>query len=126
MYGRMREHTLRHVNYERNKLSLHCTCGIRPYLHDKVHYRYTLRDLGRLHGKIDENGTWDGAIKRVMDGVSSGVGVTKNPFANFSVSKIFDLAKVPVRISESQSYLTGVTAAELRRHLPNMNAIFNS
>ena len=25
-----------------------------------------------------------------------GVGVTKAPFANFSVSKIFDLAKVPV------------------------------
>ena len=31
----------------------------------------------------------------------SGVGVTKAPFANFSVSKIFDLAKVPVRFPES-------------------------
>ena len=57
---------------------------------------------------------------------SPGVGVTKAPFANFSVSKIFDLAKVPVRFPESHSYLTGVTAAELRRHLPNINAIFNS
>ena len=57
---------------------------------------------------------------------SPGVGVTKAPFANFSLSKIFDLAKVPVRFPESHSYLTGVTAAELRRHLPNMNAIFNS
>ena len=55
-----------------------------------------------------------------------GVGVTKAPFANFSVSKIFDLAKVYVRFPESHSYLTGVTAAELRRHLPNINAIFNS
>ena len=55
-----------------------------------------------------------------------GVGVTKAPFANFSVSKIFDLAKVTVRFHESHSYLTGVTAAELRRHLPNINVIFNS
>ena len=58
--------------------------------------------------------------------LESGAGVTKVPFANFSVSKIFHLAKVPVRFPESHSYLTGVTAAELRRHLPNMNAIFNS
>ena len=55
-----------------------------------------------------------------------GVGVTKAPFANFSVSKIFNLAKVPVRFPESHSHLTGVTAAELRRHLPNINVIFNS
>ena len=39
------------------------------------------------------------------------VGVTKAPFANFSVSKIFDLAKVTVRFLESHSYLTGVAAA---------------
>ena len=55
-----------------------------------------------------------------------GVGVTKAPFVNFSASKIFDLAKVPFRLFESHSYLTGVTAAELRRHLPNINVIFNS
>ena len=54
-----------------------------------------------------------------------GVGVTKAPFVNFSVSKIFDLAKVHVRFVESHSYLTGVPAAELRRHLSNINAIFN-
>ena len=42
------------------------------------------------------------------------VGVTKAPFAIFSVSKIFDLAKVPVRFFESHSYFTGVTAAQLR------------
>ena len=54
-----------------------------------------------------------------------GVGVTKAPFVNFSVSKIFDMAKVHVRFFESHSYLTGVTAAELRQHLSNMNMIFN-
>ena len=55
-----------------------------------------------------------------------GVGVTKAPFVNFSVSRIFDLAKVHVRLFQPHSYLTDVTAAELRRHLPNMNMIFNS
>ena len=57
--------------------------------------------------------------------VTTGVGVTKAPFVNFSVSKIFDLAKVPVRLFAWHSYLTGVAAAELRRHLLNMNMIFN-
>ena len=52
--------------------------------------------------------------------------VTNAPFIDFSVSKFFYLAKVPVRFLESHSYLTGVTAAELRRHLSNINAIFNS
>ena len=56
----------------------------------------------------------------------SGVGVTKAPFVNFSVSKIFDPVKVPVRLFASHSYLTGVTAAELRQHLSNMNVIYNS
>ena len=66
-------------------------------------------------------------LKRGVNSKSGpGAGVTKAPFANFSVSKFFDLAKVPVRFPESHAYLTGVTAAELRRHLPNMNAIFNS
>ena len=55
----------------------------------------------------------------------SGVGVTKAPFVNFSVSKIFDLAKVNLRSFESHSYLTGITAAELRRYLSNINMIFN-
>ena len=55
-----------------------------------------------------------------------GVGVTKAPFVNFSVSKMFDLEKVYARFLESHSYLTGVPAAELRRHLSNTNAISNS
>ena len=55
-----------------------------------------------------------------------GVGVTKAPFVNFSVSKVFDPVKVPVRLLASHSYLTGVTAAELRQHMSNMNVIYNS
>ena len=55
-----------------------------------------------------------------------GIGVTKSPFSNFSVRKIFDLVKVPVRFLESHSYLANVTAAKLRWHLPNINVIFNS
>ena len=53
-------------------------------------------------------------------------GVTNVPCVNFSVNKIFDLAKLPVTFFKSHSYLTGVIAAELRRHLPNMNVVFNS
>ena len=52
-----------------------------------------------------------------------GGGRTKVPFVNFSVSKMFNLAKVPFRFFESHSYSTGVTAHELRRHLWNM--VFN-
>ena len=54
------------------------------------------------------------------------VGVTKAPFVNFSVSKIFNLAKVPVRFFESHLYITGVTTAVLQRHLPKINMIFKS
>ena len=55
-----------------------------------------------------------------------GVGVTKAPFVNFSVSKILVLPKVPFKLCESHLYLTGATAAELRRHLSNINVLFNS
>ena len=54
---------------------------------------------------------------------NTGVGVTKAPFVNLSVSKILDLSKVPLKLFESHLYLTG---AELRRHLSNINVIFNS
>ena len=37
---------------------------------------------------------------------SSMVGVTKASFVNFSIRKIFNLAKVPVEFLESHSYLT--------------------
>ena len=55
----------------------------------------------------------------------SGVGVTKAPFVNFSVRDIFNLAEAHVRLFKSNSYLTGITAAELRWHLSNINVIFN-
>ena len=38
-------------------------------------------------------------------------GVTKASFVNFSVSQIFDVAKVSLRLFESHLYLTGATAA---------------
>ena len=56
----------------------------------------------------------------------SGVGVTKAAFDSFSEIMIFDLVKVPLRLYESHLYLTGATAAELRRHLSNINVIFNN
>ena len=55
----------------------------------------------------------------------TGVGVTKAPFVNFSVSEIFDPAKVPARFFASYSFLTCVPAAERRQHLLNMNVIFD-
>ena len=41
--------------------------------------------------------------------------------ADFSGSIIFDIAIVLIRLFESQLYLTGATAAELRLHLSNIN-----
>ena len=64
------------------------------------------------------------ALQPTVARSAPGVGVTKSPFVNISVSKIFNLAKVPVILFASHSYLTGVTAAELRQHLSNMNMIF--
>ena len=58
--------------------------------------------------------------------VGSGVGFTEDMFVNCSVDKIFYLGKVPVRLFKSHIYLTGITTAELRWHLTNMNVIFNS
>ena len=59
-------------------------------------------------------------------GYYPGWGLLKLHLVILSASKIFDLAKVPIRISKSHSYLTGVTAAQLRRHLSNINVISNS
>ena len=53
----------------------------------------------------------------------AGVGVDQAPFLNFSVTRNFDFAKVYVRYIKSRSYLSGVSAAQLRRHLTNMNVI---
>ena len=54
------------------------------------------------------------------------MGVTKAPSINFSISKIFDLAKVLFELFEWHSYLIGATGAELWQHLSNINVIFNS
>ena len=43
-----------------------------------------------------------------------GLGVTKAPFVNFSVTGNFDLAKVYVIDFQTRSYLSGVSAAQLR------------
>ena len=69
-----------------------------------------------------------GFVRSVDYGNSNrtGEGVTKAPLVNFSVSKIFDPIKVPVKLFASHSYLTGVTAAELRQHLSYMNVICNN
>ena len=38
-------------------------------LFDDISCRYKIRDLGKAYGHVDKNGTWYGAIRRVMDGV---------------------------------------------------------
>ena len=58
-------------------------------------------------------------------GAQSVVGVTKAPLLNFSISKIFDLAKVPLRLFESHFYLTDATAGELQQNLSNINVMLN-
>ena len=56
---------------------------------------------------------------------SPGVGVTNAPFVDFPTSKCFDLAEVPIRFFTFHLYLTGIIAAEMRRHLSNINVIFS-
>ena len=77
---------------------------------------------GRWRAKI--GGLWPSRENILIE--HTGVGFAKAPFVNFSISKIFDLAKVHLKLFESHLYLTGATAAELRRHLPNINLIFSS
>ena len=62
----------------------------------------------------------------LLDTIDPGVGVTKSQFVTFSASKSFDRTKVPLRLFELRLYLTGVAAAQLPRHLPNINLMFNS
>ena len=89
-----------------------------------MHYsnHFWLKKL--LHQEIREACVESVEDKLLGDISKSGVGVTKAPFVNFSVSKIFDAVKVPVRLFASHSYLTGVTAAELRQHQSNLNVIY--
>ena len=53
----------------------------------------------------------------------SGVGVTKPIFSVPLFSHFFGMMKTVVTWMISSSYLAGVTAAELRKHLANMNMI---
>ena len=41
----------------------------------------------------------------------------------YSVKEMFAFAKIAIRFSELLSYLTGVTTADMLRHLSNMNVI---
>ena len=55
------------------------------------------------------------------------VGVNLAPFLNFYIIReMFDVAQVPIRFVKSLSYLTSVTAVQLRWHPSNGNVIFNS
>ena len=47
-------------------------------------------------------------------------------FVNFSIVNIHNVTKLYVKLFKSCSYLTGVPAAELMGHLPDMNLIFNT
>ena len=53
------------------------------------------------------------------------VGIHKVTLINFSARNIFELANIYVIFFKSLLYLTGVTAAELRRYLLNILVIFN-
>ena len=66
---------------------------------------------------------WIASLKGLDKG--QGWGLLKLRSSVFSASKIFGLAKVPATFFESYSHLTSVTAADRRRHLSNMNVIFN-
>ena len=46
-------------------------------------------------------------------------------FLRSFISQIFSTVKTYVNYKISRLYLTVITAAELRRHLPNMNVIYN-
>ena len=59
----------------------------------------------------------------LSDGPRSGV--TKAPFVNFVVKETY-LSNISVKVFETLSYFTRVTAAEPRRHMSKyMNVIFN-
>ena len=78
----------------------------------------TLRSLDKmadiLQTKLSDTFSWK-KLRQAISGYSaeenvryinfqSVVGITKAPFVNFSVSKIFDLAKVPARFFESHLF----------------------
>ena len=81
---------------------------------------------------LSDNNTWVARVRtesvkeKFAALMTARGGGTKITFVNFSMSKIFDLALVPVWFFESHSYLTSVTAAQLRRHPSNINVIYST
>ena len=62
---------------------------------------------------LDFHADWEVNLDATAD--KPYVAVTKSPFVTLSVSKIFDLRKVPTRLFQSHLYFTGSTATDLRR-----------
>ena len=102
-------------------------CGdktiLRPsYLHNGISYTgkttslYWLRALAPQPICTTLQGTADHATR-------PGVGVTKPIFSVPLFSQFCRMMKTVVTWMISSSYLAGVTAAELRRHLANMNIV---
>ena len=78
--------------------------------------------LGQIEGPISYPLDMLGQIK---EPISPGVGVTKPIFSVPLFSQFFRIMKTVVTLKIPSSYLAGVSAAELRRHLANMNMIEN-
>ena len=67
---------------------------VTSYLLVGIYYRYEIRDLGKSYGHVDENGTWHGAIRRVMDEVRLKNGIEyedKSPLFKNVIFSISDL-----------------------------------
>ena len=62
-------------------------------------------------------------VRHIFGASWPGVGVTKPIFSVPLFSQFFTMIKTLATCMIPHSYLTGVTAAELRRHLTNMNVI---
>ena len=104
-----------------------------PFIFDRRHRGHLCWRLPNMNG-IEKSDIWfcdninfrSGEInERSFGSPILGAQVTKIPFVYFSVREIFYFAKVPVIFLELLLYLTGVIAAELRRHLSKMKVIFN-
>ena len=72
-------------------------------------------------GKIQQIATRAHLISVISGG--AGVGVTKPIFSVPLFPRFFTFVETLVAYWISRPYLTGVTTAQLRRHLPNMKGI---
>ena len=110
-----------------NIMNIECNVGSVTWIWHRTKYMWMGDNFW-----LSDNNTWVARIRTesvkekfatLMTARGGGIKIT---FVNFSISKIFDLAKVPVWFFESHSYLTSVTAAQLRRHPSNINVIFRA